>query len=332
MQNLQSPIPNSQAAVITVAIPTYNGERRLPELLDKLRRQINTEDFQWEILVVDNNSTDNTIQVIRDYQANWPGNYPLRYCRETKQGVGFARQRALSESTSTWVGFLDDDNIPTENWVASAYEFGRKHPKAGAYGSQSHPAYEVEPPENFDQIAPFLAITERGNKPLLYEPQKKILPPGAGLVVRRNAWLETVPNNLILQGRVGDSMLAGEDMEMLYYMQKAKWEIWYNPAMEIVHKIPAKRLQRDYLIPCFRGIGLSRHVTRMSSVPRWQQPIAFVAYMLNDLRKIILHLVKYRTAVKSDLVAACKMELFISSLVSPIYIWKLRYFTPSTRG
>ena len=330
--NTQAPTPNSQPTAITVAIPTYNGEQRLPEVLDKLRQQINTEQFQWEILVVNNNSTDNTLQVARDYQANWSANYPLNYCTETQQGVGFARQRAIAESKSTWVAFLDDDNIPAENWVAAIYEFGQQHPKAGAYASQIHPSYEINPPENFHQIAPFLAITERGNQPLLYMPQKKLLPPGAGLVVRRQTWLETIPDRLTLVGRVDGKMLAGEDIEMLSYLQKANWEIWYNPAMEIVHKIPAKRLQRDYLIPFFRGIGLSRHVTRMSGVPRWQQPIAFLAYLLNDLRKIILHLLKYRTTVNSDLVAACKMELFVSSLFSPIYIWKVRYFTPSPKG
>ena len=81
------------------------------------------------------------------------------------------------------------------NWVSSAYKFAQKSPKAGAYGSQIHGEYEVEPPINFERIQAFLAITERGNEPLLYNPQSRFLPPSAGLVVRREAWLETVPND-----------------------------------------------------------------------------------------------------------------------------------------
>ncbi|BDI17361.1 hypothetical protein ANSO36C_31630 [Nostoc cf. commune SO-36] len=225
------------------------------------------------------------------------------------------------------IGFLDDDNYPVSNWVSAAYAFGEKYPKAGAYGSQIHPDWEVEPPENFQRIAPFLAITERGNLPLLYEAAKKLLPPSAGLVVRRQAWLENVPDNPILTGRAKGNMLTSEDLEMLSYIQKSGWEIWYNPEMEVFHKIPEFRLQKDYLIPFFKGIGLSRYVTRMINVEHIYRPIALLVYMINDLRKIILHFLKYRTLLKTDLVAACEMQLFLSSLISPFYLWNNGYLT-----
>ena len=309
----------------TVAIPTYNGESRLPELLERLRNQLHTEDFSWEIIVVDNNSTDNTAGVVKTNQASWQLPYPLKYCFEPKQGAAYARKRAVEEAQGKFIGFLDDDNYPASNWVAKAYAFGQIYPKAGAYASQIHPNWEVEPPENFQRIAPFLAITERGNLPLLYQPQKKLLPPSAGLVVRRQAWLESVPDKSILTGRVPGKMLTSEDLEMLSYIQKAGWEIWYNPEMEIYHQIPRWRLQKEYLIPFFQGIGLSRYVTRMVNIKPWVRPIAFLAYMLNDLRKIILHLLKYRWQLKNDLVAACEMQLFLSSLISPFYLWKQGY-------
>ena len=310
----------------TVAIPTYNGESRLPELLERLQTQLHTEHLSWEIIVVDNNSTDNTSYVVQTYQASWQCAYPLKYCFEAEQGAAYARKRAVQEAKGIFIGFLDDDNQPASNWVAAAYAFGQKHPHIGAYGSQIHPDWEVEPTENFQQrIAPFLAITERGNLPLRYEPQKKLLPPSAGLVVRRQAWLENVPTNCILTGRVKGNMLTGEDLEMLSYIQQAGWEIWYNPDMEIYHKIPYLRLQREYLIPFFRGIGLSRYVTRMLSVKPSARPVASLAYMINDLRKIAFHLLKYRFKVKSDLVAACEMQLFLSSLISPFYLWQNGY-------
>ena len=310
----------------TVAIPTYNGENRLPELLERLQNQINTGHLSWQIIVVDNNSIDNTAKVVQNYQANWQCPYPLKYCFEPQQGAAYARKRAVEEAKSKFIGFLDDDNYPLSDWVAKAYDFGQKYPKAGAFGSQIHPEWEVEPPENFQRIAPFLAITERGNLPLLYEASKKLLPPSAGLVVRREAWLESVPNHSILTGRVSGNMLTSEDLEMLSYIQKAGWEIWYNPEMEIYHQIPSWRLQREYLIPFFQGIGLSRYVTRMMNINPWAKPFAFLAFLINDLRKIILHLLKYRTQVKTELVAACEMQLFLSSLISPFFLWKKGYF------
>ncbi|MBD2184531.1 glycosyltransferase family 2 protein [Planktothrix sp. FACHB-1355] len=318
----------------TVAIPTYNGEKRLPEVLERLReciahaeRSQSIQNFRWEIIVVDNNSKDNTAKLVRDYQVSWPLDYPLKYCFEGQQGAGFARKRAIEEAQAELIGFLDDDNLPASNWVEAACTFGLAHPQAGAYGSQIHGLFEIPPPENLKPLLPYLAIVERGSEPLLYKRSKKLLPPSAGLVVRKQAWLESVPSQLILTGRVDSNMLTGEDLEMLSYIQNRGWEIWYNPAMEIEHKIPHWRLQKQYLIPFFRGIGLSRYVTRMLSVVSWQRPLAFVGYMANDLRKIILHLLKYRNRIKSDLVAACQMELLLSSFLSFFYLWNNGYLS-----
>lgn len=309
----------------TVAIPTYNGANRLSKLLECLQNQIHTENFTWEIIVVDNNSTDNTREVVETYQKNWQRAYPLKYFLESKQGAGYARQRAIEEAKGKFVGFLDDDNYPLDDWVAKAYAFGHAHPKAGAYGSQIHPLWEVEPPKNFQRLAPFLAITERGNLPLIYQPKTKLLPPSAGLVVRKKAWIECVPQQCILTGRIQGNMLTGEDIEVLSYIQKAGWEIWYNPEMEIYHEIPSWRLQKEYLIPFFRGIGLSRYVTRMLIIKPWLRPLAFLVYLINDIRKIVFHLLKYRWRLQNDLIAVCEMELFIGSTISYFYLWQHGY-------
>lgn len=317
----------SESLDFTVAIPTYNGAGRLPELLERLRNQVQTEKFSWEIVVVDNNSTDNTVQVVQSYQANWSCSYPLKYVFEPKQGAAYARKRAVTEASGSLIGFLDDDNYPLPNWVAEAYAFSQKYPQAGAYGSQIHPDWEIEPPEDFQRsIAPFLAITERGNVPLLYEAKKKLLPPSAGLVVRRQAWLESIPQKTILTGRTPGSMLTSEDLEMLCYIQKAGWEVWYNPLMEIYHKIPSFRLKKEYLLPFFRGIGFSRYITRTVNVKTYYKPLFFLAYMVNDLRKIIFHFIKYKGDFQNNLVANCEMQLFLSSLISPFYLWHNGYF------
>lgn len=310
---------------LTVAICTYNGEKRLPAVLDQLQNQVDTEEIQWEILVLDNNSTDESQKVVQQYQTCWSKNWQLRYCFEPEQGLAIARQHAVEEARGELIGFLDDDNIPDQNWVAQAYTFGQTHSQAGAYGSRIRGEFEVTPPPNFERIAPFLAITDRGSKALLYIPEKKILPPGAGLVVRRQVWLDHVPRQCFLQGRVSGPKLPGEDLETLLHIQQAKWEVWYNPAMQISHQIPHWRLEKGYLTSLCRGIGLSRYHTRMLSVPSWQRPFIFPIYVANDLRKIVVHLCRHRQRVHSDLIAACELELFVGSLLSPLYIWK-EYF------
>ncbi|HEY9297273.1 MAG TPA: glycosyl transferase, partial [Phormidium sp.] len=73
--------------------------------------------------------------------------------------------------------------------------------------------------------------------------------------------------------------------------------------------------------------GLSRHHTRMLGFPVWQRPFVFPIYVANDLRKIVLHFIKYRSVLKTDIIAACEMELLIGSIISPFYFWKNYFFS-----
>jgi glycosyltransferase involved in cell wall biosynthesis len=84
----------------TVAICTYNGEKRVPEVLDKLKEQVDTEDITWEIIVIGNNSKDNTVEVIKEYQKQWNLSCPINYCLEEKQGLAYARRCAIKNCQS----------------------------------------------------------------------------------------------------------------------------------------------------------------------------------------------------------------------------------------
>ncbi|MDF5722244.1 MAG: hormogonium polysaccharide biosynthesis glycosyltransferase HpsE [Rhizonema sp. PD37] len=308
----------------TIAIPTYNGASRLPWVLDRLQIQTGVENLNWEIIVVDNNSIDNTVKIVQDYQKIWNKRFPLKYHFEPKQGAGFARQLAIEEARGQIVGFLDDDNIPAYNWIIEAYKFAELHPQAGAYASQIHGVFEVEPPEEIKPILFYLAITERGNEPHIYEPRQKGFPPSSGLVVRRNVWKDNVPQHLFLVGRVGSSMLGSEDAEALLYIHRAGWQIWYNPAMEVDHIIPAWRLEKNYLISLMCGIGLARHHLRMLLLKSWQIPFAFIIYFLNDLYKLGSYFLKNRKYLQSHIITACEMKRLMATFYSPFFLLLIR--------
>ncbi|HAX86352.1 MAG TPA: glycosyl transferase [Cyanobacteria bacterium UBA11370] len=303
----------------TVAICTYNGENRLPDVLEKLRSQLFDEPMTWEIIVVDNNSQDNTAKVVQEYQANWDTAYPIRYYLETQQGLAFARRCAIREAKSDLIGFLDDDNLPDPNWVAEAYHFGQSHPKAGAYGGQIHGKFEVEPPPGFERIARYFALIN-GDKPYCYNHKyknthKKMFPPGAGIVIRKQAWIESVPKHPLLPQ-------TNEDLEMLSYIWQAGWEIWFNPEMQLDHVIPKSRFDQDYLMQFFRKNGLKRHYVRMLNYKPWQMPIVVPTYMVSDFLKIIQHWIKYRRVLKQDVVAAGEMQILLTIFISPFYTGK----------
>jgi glycosyltransferase involved in cell wall biosynthesis len=307
---------------ITIVIPTFNGAERLPEVLELLRSQQQLQYLNWEIIIVDNNSTDSTAEVVKLYQEKLPN---LRYEFEPQPGAGLARKKAILTAKSDLIAFLDDDNLPATDWIFQAYNFAQNHPQIGAIASKITPIYEVNPPDNFERIAPFFALTDLGDRPLIYAKNNNLLPPSAGLIIRKQVWLKTVPEKPILTGPTNHNILASEDLEMLAYMQQSSWEIWYNPAIKIQHKIPAHRFTKDYLILFLRGIGLTRYITRMIPLKSWQKPIFTFLYMINDLQKIINHLIKHKFNLKDDLIATCELTLYWSSFISFFYLYKHGY-------
>ncbi|MEH2183593.1 hormogonium polysaccharide biosynthesis glycosyltransferase HpsE [Nostoc sp.] len=309
---------------ISVAIPAYNGATRLPQVLDKLLMQRGVENLNWEIIIVDNNSSDNTFEIIQNYQKIYNDKCYVRYFLETKQGAAFARVRAVREAKSQVIAFLDDDNLPASDWLIESYNFGLEHPQAGAWSGQIHGNFEVKPPEEFERIQAFLAIREHGADPYLFDADNLRLPPGAALVVRKQAWDESVPKVLLLKGRLGKSMIGGEDLEPLLYLYKAGWQIWYNPTMHTYHQIPHWRLEKDYLVTLARGCGLCIFQLRLINTKNWQKPIVFMKTILGNLRRALKHLIHYRGQFKNNLIALFEIEFYLASMISPLYYLKCR--------
>ncbi|MDZ8051998.1 MAG: hormogonium polysaccharide biosynthesis glycosyltransferase HpsE [Aulosira sp. ZfuVER01] len=312
----------TQSLDITVAIPTYNGAERLPKLLDQLLAQTGVEHLNWEIIVVDNNSCDRTEFVVNHYQTICNNICPLRYFLETKQGAAFARIRAVYEARGQLVAFLDDDNLPAPDWLIAAYNFGSKYPQAGAWSGQIHANYEVSPPHNFERIQAFLAIREQGDQPYLFDADNLRLPPGAALVVRKQVWYENVPKIPTLSGKLPGVFVQGDDYEPLLYIHNAGWEIWYNPAMHTYHQIPHWRLEKNYLLSLARGCGLCIFHLRLIKAKNWQKPIIFIKTFFGSFYRIFKHYFKYKSTLKTDIIALFELEFYLGTMISPFYYLK----------
>ncbi|MFP4009823.1 MAG: hormogonium polysaccharide biosynthesis glycosyltransferase HpsE [Spirulinaceae cyanobacterium] len=311
----------SNSIDITVAICTYNGEKRLPRVLEALRSQTQVNNITWEVIVINNNSRDRTEQVVHRYQQDFP--CPLYLYFEPQPGIAIARRLAVKMAKGELIAFVDDDNIPAQNWVNAAVFFARNHPQAGAFGSRLFPEYEVPPPVNFEQIACFLAISDRGDVPFRYDLLNRwLFPAGAGMVIRTQAWLECVPVSPLLTGVSQQSLSAkGEDIETLSYLRQKGWQIWHNPDLKITHVVPKRRLEKPYLFRLFRGVGLSRYPTRKLQFSTIFFPLILILYWLNDGHKLLFFFGRNLLTTKVDLVAQCKRELWLYSLLSPFYHW-----------
>jgi len=308
----------------SIVIPTYNGAKRLPEVLDSLLSQVGTEEIEWEVLVVDNNSKDETAEVVSNYVQKWRKDSQLRYLFEGTQGQAYARHSGVqAASSSSPIGFLDDDNIPADNWVAEACAFGRSRPEVGAYGGIIHGKVDKDPPPYFNQVGRYLTIYNRGEKAFQYKRNAKPrrIPSAPGVVIRKQAWQDAMPSpeKLLITGRDEKTMVSGEDAEMMYRIQNTKWEVWHNPKMEIWHHMPPHRLEKAYLLKLARGYGLSNHQVRLARYYPWQRPLVQLAipfYSLRDSLRVLNHYIKYKDVLEDDFGKACELQVKIGMLYS----------------
>ena len=307
----------------TVAIPVYNGAERVHRVLERLRSQTNVDQISWEILIIDNNSSDNLKEVITSLQSTWTHSAPLHYVFEPKQGLTFARARAVETAQGKYVGFLDDDNLAHEDWVASAYAFGETHSKVGAYGGKIQAELTTDPPPGWSGVKSFLAVRSLGNQPKSFNPQQLQLPPGAGLVIRKQAWLESVPQKVVRVSRGGD------DYQISLYMHNHGWGIWYNPAMVIDHHIPEWRMSTEYIASQAYLYGSCTCELQMIIFPWWQRPLMWVKGLLGATKRLGRHLWTYgylrskddipsgKNRPLADMEVHCTRAFYWGNLISP---------------
>jgi glycosyltransferase involved in cell wall biosynthesis len=305
--------------IFTVAIPTFNGAKRVPLVLEKLRSQVTPADLDWEIIVIDNNSADNIAEVVEAYRTDPTFTIPIRYFREPRQGAAFARHMAIAEAKGSIIGFLDDDNLPTSSWITTAVAFAQSHPQAGAFNGRIHAIFESELPEGFNCIQQFLALRDHGNQPKVFEPEKLRLPPGAGVVIRKEAWENIVPLMPRIPGRTERLYIGGHDYEVLLYMHKAGWQIHYCPDLQIEHMIPSERLERSALLKLAYGSGLSTCELKLVTATRWQRPMVIGRVLLGNLKRSLQQVVRHQRQLKTDLVPAFDLAFALGGIISVVY-------------
>lgn len=273
--NQVSPWSRSEAVAATVAICTYNGARRIESILAALSRQDMPREL-WEVLVIDNASTDGVGETAASLLSLYFGKRG-RVVREPRPGLSFARERASIEALGHIVCFLDDDNIPSPDFVSSAVQAFMDHPKAGVIGGKVLPHWETEPTPLAKAVAPFaLAIRDKGENALPLGIADGIV--GAGMCLRRRVICEIYSNGLASQvtDRKETSLMSGGDDAISIMARKLGWECWYVPTLKIEHLIPARRMEKGYLIRLYDGIGRGNAANRKCFDWKARTPLAIL--------------------------------------------------------
>ncbi|HKV55171.1 MAG TPA: glycosyltransferase [Candidatus Binataceae bacterium] len=222
---------------VTVVICSHNGARLLPRTLDHLKAQRVPHDIPWEVVLVDNASSDDTAKVA---QSCW-GDYaaaPLRVVNEPRLGAGNARTTGFDAARYELVSSVDDDNWVANDWVIQVARVMSEHPEAGACGGVSKAAFEMSPPAWFERYENFYAVGPRATSGLYAD-----MLWGAGLSFRRTIWQRLRSMNF-------KPLVAafGEDHELALILRLCGWKLWLDPRLRFEHFMPAWRLNWNYLL------------------------------------------------------------------------------------
>lgn len=242
---------------ISVIISTYNRCDLLGRAISSiLAQEPGTPDF--ELIVVDNNSTDSTRSVVESFLTKDPR---VQYVFEKRQGLSFGRNAGLSAAQGKLIIYTDDDVIVTPNWVRNFYQAFLCHPDADFLGGKVLPIWETEPEPWLDALAPPLALQDMGDKPVKVTLHHQRCLIGACLGIRRSTFDKAGLFDPATQ-RVGDTIGSTEDYDWELSVWKSGGYGLYVPDIVCSAEVSAKRMRKSYHRRWHLGHGKFNAISR----------------------------------------------------------------------
>ena len=245
----------------TILIATYNRARLLDRTLGSLRELQVAPGRTWEVIVVDNNSSDDTGAVVERHARTFP--VSLRYLFEKKQGRSSALNAGISAASGRVIATTDDDVLVDVAWLDAALD-ALLHPAdpAIAYaGGPVAPLWESDPPPWLDltrgDLWGTIAIQDHGDRPFIYEERQKV-PLGANMAATREFFVRVGDFRADLGRSSGRRVLGQEVPELLARARAAGLRGQYVPAMRVRHHVPSARLTKQYFRRWWFGKGVSK--------------------------------------------------------------------------
>ncbi|WP_164103338.1 glycosyltransferase [Candidatus Laterigemmans baculatus] len=235
---------------LTVAVCTWNRARLLDQTLEQMRA-LQEPAGGWELIVVNNNCTDDTDEVIAKYASE----LPLRRLFEPVPGQTNARNSAFASAAGELIVWTDDDVLVDREWLVAYAEAATRYSDASFFGGPIHPWFEVEPPgwlvEVFPRVEAAFATRDFGGQ--VFELSESKTPFGANYAVRTKVQ-RCYPYDPEVGLRPGSTM-RGDEVSVLRRLLAAGHRGCWVPTAQVRHYIPRERLSRRYLAGFYRGQG-----------------------------------------------------------------------------
>jgi glycosyltransferase involved in cell wall biosynthesis len=225
-----------------VVVATCNGARHLPDSLPGLGRDVQRLPAEaYEVLVIDNGSTDGTLEIAQSFADRLPG---LRVIAEPERGLAFARNRGFAEARGELVAYIDDDAVATPGWLEAYVRLFDDEPDSMGAGGPIDVLWRTPQPEwwtpGLDEI--FNRFERRPRRHRLRYPG---VPIGTNMAFRRQVLVDLGGFDAAF-GRKGDSLGAGEDSEFCLRLLRSGGTLVYEPEARVSHFAYAERLCPEF--------------------------------------------------------------------------------------
>ena len=289
----------SMIHILTVIICCYNSKQRIPDTLSRLSVQRIQKDVKWNLVIVDNASTDGTAEIAKAEWDRLGSPAPIRIVFEPEPGLAYARVAGLMATESPVVVFVDVDNWLADGFLERAYHVLINNPSIGAVGGQSVAIFEGRnPPDWFHRHAGSYAVGMQAQSTGDITSRGYLW--GAGLAVRADVLRSILESGVrpLLVGRAGSKATAGDDSELCKWLILTGHKLHYDEKMQFSHFIPLERQSQKYLKRIHHGLANSTSVLSayQAFIDRFRllrqalsfRPPAIAAVVKNEVKILLL--------------------------------------------
>ena len=236
---------------VSAVICSYNRARFVINAVQSIFSQ-DVDKRIYEVIVVDNNSTDNTLECLDAFKKANP-RLNFRFYTETSQGVAFTRNRCAREATGEIVAYLDDDSEACPGWLRQIITFFDDYKEVYSVGGKITPRFLTPVPDWYSKYF-FGLVGSFDQGPVIKQLTGERYPCGANMAFRKVVFDEVGYFNTAL-GRSGKGLLANEEKDIYKRILASGHKVFYLPGVEVIHAVEANKFDPGYVRRHSMGIG-----------------------------------------------------------------------------
>lgn len=238
--------PEQDYPFISVVVCTFNRSQRLRCCLQSLTEQT-IDSSRFEVIVVNNNSTDNTSQVVEQFTVNQPH---FRLVSEKQQGLSHARNSGCREALGTYVAYIDDDAEASPDWVGEIVQFVERHSDIAMFGGP-YAALVVDPVPAWFPLE--CGAMDLGPEEKPVDLQTEFIA-GTNMIIRKDLLVSSGGFSPDL-GMVGAKVFYGEETKLQLHFRTMAFDVYYVPRIQVRHYLSPDKMSLAWLLRAAYAVG-----------------------------------------------------------------------------